>query len=58
MIDRVIARGLRPDSLGADKAYGSGEFLAWLLARNIQPHISVIDRRRQTDGRFTHDEFR
>ncbi len=58
MIDRVIDRGGCPESLGADKAYGSGEFLAWLLARNIQPHIPVIDRRRQTGGRFTRDDFR
>jgi hypothetical protein len=50
--------GLRPHSLGADKAYGSGEFLAWLLARGIQPHIPVIDRRHQTHGRFTREQFR
>src|SRR6202049_3554981 len=36
--------GVCPESLGADKAYGSGEFLAWLLQRKIQPHIPVIDR--------------
>ena len=58
MVDRVIDRGLRPTSLGADKAYGSGEFLTWRLARNIQPHIPVIDRRHQTEGRFTRDDFR
>lgn len=50
--------GLHPDSVGAVKAYGSGEFLAWLLARGIQPHIPVIDRRHQTRGRFTRDAFR
>lgn len=33
MIERVEKLRLRPESLGADKAYGSGEFLAWLLAR-------------------------
>jgi len=33
-------------------------FLAWLLARNIQPHIPVIDRQHQTRGRFTRDAFR
>lgn len=45
-------------NLAADKAYGSGEFLAWLLARTIQPHIPVIDRRHQTQGRFTGKHFR
>ncbi len=50
--------GLRPASLGADKAYGSGAFLAWLQARGIAPHIPVIDRRGQTRGRFSRDRFR
>ena len=58
MIERVEKLGLRPESLGADKAYGSGEFLAWLLARGVQPHIPVIDRRHQTSGHFTRDQFR
>jgi hypothetical protein len=57
MLDRVKKPGLRPECLGADKAYGSGEFLAWLLERNIQPHIPVIDRRHQTHRRFTRDQF-
>jgi hypothetical protein len=48
MIESVQQLGLRPGNLGADKACGSGEFLAWLLARGVQPHIPVIDRRHQT----------
>jgi hypothetical protein len=39
--------GIHPESLGADMGYGSGEFLAWLLERQIQPHIPVIDRRHE-----------
>ena len=58
MIEHVGQLGVRPQNLAADKAYGSGEFLAWLLARDIQPHIPVIDRRHQTRGRFTRDTFR
>jgi len=59
MLEQVEERfGLRPHRLGADKAYGSGEFLAWLLARGIQPHVPVIDRRHQTRGRFTQEQFR
>src|ERR1700681_2934475 len=58
MVAQVKVRfGVCPESLGADKAYGSGEFLAWLLERNIQPHIPVIDRRHQTHRRFTRDQF-
>jgi transposase len=58
MLERVEKLGVRPESLGVDKAYGSGEFLAWLLARGVQPHIPVIDRRHQTGGHFTRDQFR
>ena len=58
MFEQVEKLGLRPDSLGADKAYGSGEFLSWLLARDIQPHIAVLDRRHQTGGHFTREQFR
>ena len=58
MLERAeSAFGLRPRSLGADKAYGSGAFLAWLQAQGIEPHIPVIDRRNQTQGRFSRDRF-
>src|SRR5216684_1277262 len=58
MLAGVAKFGIQPESLGADKGYGSGEFLAWLLERGVQPHIPVIDRRHQTGGRFTRDQFR
>jgi transposase len=58
MIERASQLGIRPQNLAADKSYGSGEFLAWLLERGIQPHIPVMDRRHQTRGRFTRDMFR
>ena len=58
MLERVSHFGIQPQSLAADKAYGSGEFLAWLLERDIQPHIPVIDRRHQTQGHFTREQFR
>jgi hypothetical protein len=58
MRERSEKLGLHPKNLAADKAYGSGAFLAWLLARGMEPHIPVIDRRHQTGGRFIHDQFR
>jgi Transposase DDE domain len=58
MLEHVGQFGIQPQNLAADKAYGSGEFLAWLLTRNIQPHIPVIDRRHQTQGHFTREHFR
>lgn len=58
MVERVHhSLGVTPARLAADKAYGSGPLLAWLLDRDIEPHIPVIDRTRQTDGRFARDMF-
>jgi transposase len=40
MIDRTeMAFGLKPARLTADTAYGTGKLLAWLLDRDITPHI-------------------
>jgi transposase len=58
MVEHIGQFGIQPQNLAADKAYGSGMFLAWLLERNIQPHIPVIDRRHQTKGHFTAEHFR
>ena len=58
MLEQAKGRwGICPESLGADKAYGSGEFLGWLLEQKVQPYIPVIDRRQQTRRYFTRDQF-
>ncbi len=58
MITTAKARfGLQPESLGADKGYGSAEFIDWLWKEGITPHIPLIDRRKQTQGAFTRDDF-
>ena len=58
MIDRATSTfAISPQSLGADKAYGSGEFLAWLVDREIAPHIRVIDRTRQDPEHFGRQDF-
>jgi len=49
--------GFAPSCLGADKSYGTGPFLAWLLARGVDPHIPVLDRMTQTNGMFTRESF-
>ena len=51
------AFGFAPSCLGADKSYGTGPFLAWLLARGVTPHVPVLDRTAQTDGMFTRESF-
>jgi transposase len=51
-------RGVVPTHLAADKAYGSAPLLDWLFRRGITPHIPVIERRNQTHGLFTRDDFR
>jgi len=55
MIDRTeMAFGLKPARITADTAYGTGKLLAWLLDRDITPHIPVWDRYQRTDGRPSH----
>lgn len=51
MLERLERRrGASPCVLTADKAYGSGPFLAWLEARGVEAHVPLIDRRGQTDA--------
>ena len=58
MLERAKeAFGFSPCCLGADGSYGTGPFLAWLLARDVDPHIPVLDRTAQTDGMFTRASF-
>jgi transposase len=58
MIARVARRhALSPRRLAADTAYGTGRLLRWLADRGIAPHIPVWDKSRQTNGRFTRDDF-
>ncbi len=58
MLARTADRhAFRPDALAADKSYGTGPFLAWLLGREIAPHIPVLDRQHQTDGKYDLGHF-
>ncbi len=58
MLERAKERfGLRPVSVTADKSYGTGEFLSWLSNRQMTPYIPVLDRKQQTKGFYTQDEF-
>ena len=65
LLEQAIAWGFTPESLGADKAYGSGEFLNWLLDHHIAPHIPVIEHDNHPQNRdlipkelFTYDKNR
>lgn len=59
MLKRVSETiGAAPESLAADKSYGTGPFLTWLTKHEITPYIPVLDRRAQTDGKLTRDAFR
>ena len=58
MIDRTeTAFGLKPERITADTAYGTGKLLAWLLDKDITPHIPVWERYEQTDGTFSRVDF-
>ena len=58
MLERVTeTHGITPDTIAADKCYGTGPFLAWLKDHNVVPHIPVLDRQSQTKGIFTREAF-
>jgi len=59
MIERVEERfALKPDHVAGDVAYGTGEMLGWLVARDIDPHIPVWDRSAVApEGKFTRADF-
>jgi transposase len=58
MIERTVGVfGLKPERLAADTAYGTGKLLAWLLDREITPHIPVWERYERTDGMFSRLDF-
>jgi len=58
MLERTERRlDLRPDWLAADTANGTGKLLAWLLGKNITPHIPVWERYPSPDGMFSRSDF-
>lgn len=59
MLERSRDRhDFRPDRVAADGSYGTGPFLAWLLKRELTPHVPVLDRQHQTKGKYELGHFR
>jgi len=48
---------LKPKLLAADSAYGTGRFLAWLIGKDIEPHVVVRDLSNRKDGTFSRSDF-
>ena len=58
MLDRIKKRhNIDPERLIADSAYGSGSMLGWLVVREINPHIPVLDNASRTDGTWSRTDF-
>jgi len=58
MLERTRERlGLKPRRLAGDSAYGTGEFLAWLIKQKIAPHVTVRDLSARKDGTFSRADF-
>jgi hypothetical protein len=59
MLDRVEARfDLKPERITADVAYGTGDLLGEIVARNVAPHIPVWDKGKRDSGTFSRADFR
>jgi transposase len=53
-----FAFGIKPESLGADKGYSTGEFINALVKEKVQPHIPIMDSRSQNDrGIYSIEQF-
>ena len=58
MLERASDRHeFKPDRIAADGSYGTGPLLAWLLKRDVTPHVPVLDRKRQSKGKFSLRHF-
>lgn len=59
MIDRVEkTTGLSPQRLIGDTAYGTAEFLHWMVdEKKIAPHVPLWDKTKRTDGSISSNEF-
>jgi hypothetical protein len=54
MIERTQQRfAITPKQLAADTAYGTGKFLAFVVAAGITPHIPVWDKSNRSDNTFS-----
>jgi len=47
----------RRNRFAADSAYGTGKFLAWLIDKDITPHVTVRDLSKRKDGTFSRSDF-
>jgi transposase len=59
MIERVEERfSLKTRRLVGDTAYGTAEFLAWMVNdKGIEPHVPVWDKGERSDGTFSRSDF-
>jgi len=59
MIERVKDRfGLETKKLIGDTAYGTAEFLAWMVDdKGIEPHVPVWEKGERDDGTFSRSDF-
>jgi hypothetical protein len=59
MIERVKDRlGLDTKRLIGDTAYGTAEFLGWMVNdKGIEPHVPVWDKGKRADGTFSRSDF-
>jgi transposase len=49
---------IRPESLGADKGYATGEFIHNVINEDIRPHIPILDYQRHNHkGIYSREEF-
>ena len=59
MLERVAARfDLKPARITADVAFGTGDLLGAIVARNIAPHIPLWDKGKRDNGTLARADFK
>jgi hypothetical protein len=58
MVERVKDHfGIDTKKLIGDTAYGTAEFLAWMVNEGIEPHVPVWEKAERSDNTFSRSDF-
>ncbi len=58
MLERVEEKyDMKPDRLVGDTSYGSAAMLGWLVDKEIEPHVPVLEKSVRKDGTYSNSDF-
>ena len=58
MLERVEEKyDMKPERLVGDTSYGSAKMLSWLVDKEIEPHVPVLEKSARNDGTYSNSDF-